>query len=91
MAPTGIQQFAVNERALCDHQKLIYECKILKAETWDETNSKTGVLGPHYWVHYKGWKATCVHTYKFISHLAISFIRVTLTSVNNNNNHGLDV
>ncbi|TBU44924.1 MRG-domain-containing protein [Dichomitus squalens] len=52
------QSFAVNERVLCYHGPLIYEAKILKAETWDERNTQSGVVGPHYYVHYKGWKQT---------------------------------
>ena len=54
------QSFTVNERVLCYHGPLIYEAKILKAETWDERNTQSGVVGPHYYVHYKGWKQTCV-------------------------------
>ena len=47
------QSFTVNERVLCYHGPLIYEAKILKAETWDERNTQSGVVGPHYYVHYK--------------------------------------
>jgi hypothetical protein len=50
--------FAINERVLCYHGPLIYEAKVLKAETWDEETTKLGSLGPHYFVHYKGWKQT---------------------------------
>jgi mortality factor 4-like protein 1 len=50
--------FAINERVLCYHGPLIYEAKILKAETWDETVS--GSVGQHFFVHYKGWKQTQV-------------------------------
>ena len=52
------QSFNPNERVLCYHGPLIYEAKILKAETWDATNTQTGALGVHYYVHYKGWKQT---------------------------------
>lgn len=52
--------FAANERVLCYHGPLVYEAKVLKAESWDETNTKTGAVGPHFYVHYKGWKQTCV-------------------------------
>ena len=54
------QSFTVSERVLCYHGPLIYEAKLLKAETWDESTTQTGVVGPHYYVHYKGWKQTCV-------------------------------
>ena len=54
-------QFATNERVLCYHGPLIYEAKILKSEHWDETNTKNGEVGPHYFVHYKGWKQTYVN------------------------------
>lgn len=50
--------FTVGERILCYHGPLIYEAKILKSEVWDETNTKTAVVGPHFFVHYKGWKQT---------------------------------
>ncbi|KAI8977862.1 MRG-domain-containing protein [Trametes punicea] len=52
------QSFSVGERVLCYHGPLIYEAKILKADTWDESNTQTGIVGPHYYVHYKGWKQT---------------------------------
>ncbi|KAM5530452.1 hypothetical protein V8D89_015892 [Ganoderma adspersum] len=52
------QSFTANERVLCYHGPLIYEAKVLKAETWDERTTQTGVVGPHYYVHYKGWKQT---------------------------------
>ncbi|KAG2034380.1 MRG-domain-containing protein [Suillus americanus] len=50
--------FTVGERILCYHGPLVYEAKILKAETWDETNTKLSTVGPHFFVHYKGWKQT---------------------------------
>ncbi|EIW52852.1 MRG-domain-containing protein [Trametes versicolor FP-101664 SS1] len=52
------QTFTVNERVLCYHGPLIYEAKVLKTETWDASNTQSGVVGPHYYVHYKGWKQT---------------------------------
>ncbi|KAI0349842.1 MRG-domain-containing protein [Trametes cingulata] len=52
------QTFTVNERVLCYHGPLIYEAKVLKTDNWDESNTQTGVVGPHYYVHYKGWKQT---------------------------------
>lgn len=50
--------FSPNERVLCYHGPLVYEAKVLKMEHWDESNTKTGAVGPHYFVHYKGWKQT---------------------------------
>ncbi|KAI6127145.1 MRG-domain-containing protein [Pisolithus sp. B1] len=50
--------YSVGERVLCYHGPLIYEAKILKAEVWDESNTKTSAVGPHFFVHYKGWKQT---------------------------------
>ena len=52
--------FSIGERVLCYHGPLIYEAKILKSEHWDEATTKTGDVGPHFFVHYKGWKQTCV-------------------------------
>jgi mortality factor 4-like protein 1 len=53
---SGTATYAPNERVLCYHGPLIYEAKVLKAEDWDQTNSRDGSEGPHYFVHYKGWK-----------------------------------
>ncbi|KAI0060498.1 MRG-domain-containing protein [Artomyces pyxidatus] len=50
--------YSAGERVLCYHGPLIYEAKVLKTETWDELNTKLGSVGPHYFVHYKGWKQT---------------------------------
>ncbi|KAF8350331.1 MRG-domain-containing protein [Amanita rubescens] len=50
--------FNVGERVLCYHGPLIYEAKILKTENFTETTTTTGFFGPHYFVHYKGWKQT---------------------------------
>ncbi|EGO23073.1 hypothetical protein SERLADRAFT_471761 [Serpula lacrymans var. lacrymans S7.9] len=50
--------YSPNERVLCYHGPLVYEAKILKTETWDESNTKLGTVGPHFFVHYKGWKQT---------------------------------
>jgi mortality factor 4-like protein 1 len=55
MAP---ELYAVNERVLCYHGPMIYEAKIIKTEIWDENNTQTADVGAHYFVHYKGWKAT---------------------------------
>ena len=48
--------FAEGEQALCYHGPLIYEAKILKVGQFDATNTKSGVIGTSYFVHYKGWK-----------------------------------
>ncbi|KAH9916514.1 MRG-domain-containing protein [Fomitopsis serialis] len=53
---TGV--FTPNERVLCYHGPLVYEAKVLKMDHWDESNTKLGSVGPHYFVHYKGWKQT---------------------------------
>ncbi|KAF8337333.1 MRG-domain-containing protein [Cantharellus anzutake] len=50
--------YQVGEKVLCYHGPVIYEAKVLKAEIWDAANIKTGTAGPHYFVHYKGWKQT---------------------------------
>jgi len=42
-----------DETVLCFHGPLLYEAKILKGEIWDGPEGETG---PHYYVHYKGWK-----------------------------------
>eukprot|EP00833_Pecoramyces_ruminatium_P003561 jgi/Orpsp1_1/1177593/evm.model.c7180000062054.1 len=49
--------FLNDERVLCYHGVLIYEAKILKGEIW-ENKSIPEENGPHYFVHYKGWKQT---------------------------------
>ncbi|GJN91680.1 hypothetical protein Rhopal_004703-T1 [Rhodotorula paludigena] len=36
----------------------MYEAKILKAELWQKGSKTNGAVGPHYFVHYKGWKQT---------------------------------
>ncbi|CAB4408645.1 unnamed protein product [Rhizophagus irregularis] len=50
--------FEQNELVLCFHGPLLYEAKILKAENWGPEDSESGDTGPHYYVHYKGWKKT---------------------------------
>ncbi|CAJ0626365.1 14491_t:CDS:10 [Entrophospora sp. SA101] len=50
--------FEEKEVILCFHGPLLYEAKIIKAENWAPGDSKSGELGPHYFVHYKGWKNT---------------------------------
>ncbi|GAA5914015.1 hypothetical protein JCM6882_002597, partial [Rhodosporidiobolus microsporus] len=50
--------YAENEKVLCFHGPLMYEAKILKAEFWEKGKNKSGQIGPHYFVHYKGWKQT---------------------------------
>ena len=39
---------------------MIYEAKILKIDNWDEATTRSGSIGPHFFVHYKGWKQTQV-------------------------------
>lgn len=59
--------YDVNERVLCYHGPLIYEAKVLKPMIqYDDTNAPTGISGPHYFVHYKGWKQTYVHSSRLI-------------------------
>ncbi|KAL1922826.1 uncharacterized protein VTP21DRAFT_9202 [Calcarisporiella thermophila] len=52
--------FEEGERILCFHGPLIYEAKILKAEfrTKESEEKQEGEEreGPHYFVHYRGWK-----------------------------------
>jgi mortality factor 4-like protein 1 len=67
--------FALGERVLCYHGPLIYEAKVLKCEVWDETNTKLDTIGPHYFVHYKGWKQTCVPTRVLLMASALSDFR----------------
>ncbi|RIB25530.1 MRG-domain-containing protein [Gigaspora rosea] len=50
--------FSQDELILCFHGPLLYEAKILKAENWGPEDSESGETGPHYFVHYKGWKKT---------------------------------
>ncbi|BGP63807.1 Esa1p-associated factor [Rhodotorula toruloides] len=50
--------YAENEKALCFHGPLMYEAKVLKAEFWQKGSNKSGAVGPHYFVHYRGWKQT---------------------------------
>ena len=40
------------------HTPLVWQ--VLKAEYWQKGSNKNGAEGPHYFVHYKGWKQTCV-------------------------------
>jgi mortality factor 4-like protein 1 len=47
-------QFTIGERVLCYHGILIYEAKVLKSATFEETSVTQP--GLHYLVHYKGWK-----------------------------------
>ncbi|KAJ3118546.1 Esa1p-associated factor, partial [Nowakowskiella sp. JEL0407] len=49
--------FQDNERVLCFHGPLVYEAKVLKAELW-EGKENPDENGPHYFVHYKGWKSS---------------------------------
>lgn len=53
----GSLTYITDERVLCYHGPLIYEAKILKGEIW-ENKKIPEENGPHYYVHYKGWKQT---------------------------------
>ncbi|EPQ30979.1 uncharacterized protein PFL1_01168 [Pseudozyma flocculosa PF-1] len=50
--------YAESEKVLCYHGPLIYLAKILKAEKWTGDDNATHQVGPHYLVHYDGWKKT---------------------------------
>ncbi|KAI5830713.1 MRG-domain-containing protein [Schizophyllum commune Tattone D] len=58
MANANVEQYAINEKALCYHGPLIYEAKILKVDNTQGPHPVTGQEGEHYFVHYKGWKQT---------------------------------
>ncbi|TFK71406.1 MRG-domain-containing protein [Pluteus cervinus] len=57
-AASSTPTYTQNERVLCYHGPLIYEAKVLMVQTFDEATTITGHIGPHYFVHYKGWKQT---------------------------------
>ncbi|KAI9353364.1 MRG-domain-containing protein [Zopfochytrium polystomum] len=44
--------FAPNEKILCFHGPLMYEAKVLKCDMFHDHRGE----GPHYYIHYKGWK-----------------------------------
>ncbi|CAI2195421.1 20020_t:CDS:2, partial [Funneliformis geosporum] len=48
------------EKVFCYHGKVIYEAKIVDTKYYFEPNKhpKTGLLGPHYHIHYAGWKSS---------------------------------
>ncbi|KAL7421050.1 Esa1p-associated factor [Cryptotrichosporon argae] len=50
--------FTTDEYVLAYHGPLLYEARILLAENWNESNTLLGSTGPHYFIHYKGWKQT---------------------------------
>ncbi|CAG8526646.1 3009_t:CDS:2 [Acaulospora morrowiae] len=50
--------FKEGERILCYHGPMIYEAKVLQFDTFDTKHPKSGLTGPHYLIHYKGWKNT---------------------------------
>lgn len=56
--PQDGNQFSTDEYVLAYHGPLLYEARILLAETWTESNTLLGTTGPHYFIHYKGWKQT---------------------------------
>lgn len=55
-----------DEKVLCFHGPLIYQAKvrahtltqILLAEEWKGDDNQNGAVGPHFLVHYQGWKKT---------------------------------
>lgn len=51
-------QYQQDEKVLCFHGPLMYQAKILMAEDWKGTENQHGAVGPHYFVHYQGWKKT---------------------------------
>ena len=51
-------QYQPEEKVLCFHGPLMYQAKILMAEDWKGTENQHGAVGPHYLVHYQGWKKT---------------------------------
>ncbi|GFZ47221.1 Chromatin modification-related protein EAF3 [Saitozyma sp. JCM 24511] len=55
---TPMNQFMADEYVLAYHGPLLYEARILLAENWTEQNTLLGTTGPHYFIHYKGWKQT---------------------------------
>ena len=50
--------FQPEEKVLCFHGPLMYQAKVLQAEEWSGADNDAGVTGPHYFVHYLGWKKT---------------------------------
>ncbi|WFD36623.1 Esa1p-associated factor [Malassezia cuniculi] len=57
--------FQPEEKVLCFHGPLMYQAKacraltqILQAEEWTGKDNEGGASGPHYFVHYLGWKKT---------------------------------
>jgi len=56
--PAAAAQYNAQERVLCYHGAHVYEAKVLKTKNFDEPSPTTGEVGPHYLVHYKGWKQT---------------------------------
>ncbi|WWD21256.1 hypothetical protein CI109_105740 [Kwoniella shandongensis] len=57
-ASSPTNQFMNDEYVLAYHGPLLYEARIILAENWDMSNTLLGTVGPHYFIHYKGWKQT---------------------------------
>lgn len=55
-------QFAANEKVLCYHGPLLYPAKIIKVDNKKKDEDLTGHPGPHYFVHYVGWKTAYVRS-----------------------------
>lgn len=49
--------FDNDEVVLCYHGPLMYEAKVLRGEYWEGRENAED--GPHYFMHYKGWKSKC--------------------------------
>lgn len=47
--------FENDETVLCYHGPQLYEAKVLRSEYWEARDNQEE--GPHYLVHYKGWKS----------------------------------
>ncbi|KAI9140617.1 MRG-domain-containing protein [Paraphysoderma sedebokerense] len=56
MAAPNQLAFVPEEKILCFHGPMLYEAKVLKTELWEQSGEHAA--GPHYFVHYKGWKQT---------------------------------
>ncbi|KAJ3244627.1 Esa1p-associated factor [Chytriomyces hyalinus] len=56
-APGHQINFTEGERILCFHGPLLYEAKVLKTD-FRHGKANPAENGPHYFIHYKGWKQT---------------------------------
>lgn len=51
-------EYVPDEKVLCFHGPLMYQAKVLMAEDWKGDDNQNGAVGPHFLVHYQGWKKT---------------------------------